>query len=121
MPHLTLEYTDNLKEFDPAAALLAMNRVLLASGQFEEQDLKSRAIRLDNYRIGTTEVPRAFVHVALAMLEGRSPGVRRQVAADLLHALRQSGGWPAGIEVQCSVDVQEMVRTCYAKASLGPA
>lgn len=118
MPHLTLEYTDNLAPFDARVALLAMNRVLLASGQFEEADIKSRALRLDSYVIGTLALPRGFVHVELAMLDGRSLAMRRQLAADLLKALRQSGDWPPRIDVQCSVDIQEMNRSSYAKTAI---
>ena len=47
MPHLTLEYTRNLNNFDPALALVAINQAMLDSGLFAEADIKSRAIVLD--------------------------------------------------------------------------
>lgn len=118
MPHLTLEYTDNLAPFDAKVALRAMNLVLLACGQFEEADIKSRAQRLDDYVIGSLLLPRGFVHVQLDMLDGRSLAMRRQLAGDLLNALRQSGNWPTHLDVQCSVDVQEMSRSSYAKTAI---
>lgn len=119
MPHLTLEYTDNLVTLDVMATLLQLNEVLLASGQFEEQDIKSRAVRRDNYQIGTTLDKRGFAHILLTLLDGRSLAVRQQLSADLLRVLCQSCQWPGDTDVQCSVDVQEINRTSYAKASVG--
>lgn len=43
MPYLVVEYSENLEQFDAAACLAIANATLVASGQFEETDIKSRA------------------------------------------------------------------------------
>lgn len=115
MPHLTLEYTSNLTKFDTERALLALNHALLASGHFEEVDIKSRAIRLDDYLIGTTGSAHAFVHVKLALLSGRSQQTRNELSNALLRVLRVSCKGISEDRLQMSVQIEEIDRPSYAK------
>lgn len=125
MPHLTLEYTSNLPLFKAADALLAINKVLLSSGEFEELDIKSRAIRLETYLVGTqvSNHPdnQAFVHAKLALLSGRSVQTKQALSASLLLVLEQSCAWPKTQSVQLCVEVQDIERESYAKAKACPA
>jgi 5-carboxymethyl-2-hydroxymuconate isomerase len=119
MPHLTIEYSDNLPQFDAQETLLALNTTLAASGQFEEVDIKSRAIRLDTFLVGTSPLDRAFVHAKLAILSGRSVETKQALSNRLLAALQAACAWPATLQVQLCVEVQEIERQSYAKASIG--
>jgi 5-carboxymethyl-2-hydroxymuconate isomerase len=115
MPHLTIEYTNNLAAFDARKALTECNRVLTASEQFEEIDVKSRAIRLDTHRVGAALAPRAFVHAKLAILSGRSVETKREISAGLLLVLQEVCPHVEGLHVQLCVEIQEMDRGSYAK------
>ena len=119
MPHLTLEYTRNLIDLDPAATLRRLNVTMLASGLFEEADIKSRAVALDHWQVGVAAERReqAFVHVKIALLAGRPPEVRRVLAEAVLAALHPCCGAPAGIALQCCVETREIDRASYAKES----
>ncbi|MCV2360305.1 5-carboxymethyl-2-hydroxymuconate Delta-isomerase [Paucibacter sp. TC2R-5] len=126
MPHLTLEYTSNLPLFKAADALLALNKLLLNSGEFEALDIKSRAIRLDTYLVGThvSNHPdnEAFVHVKLALLSGRSAQLKQTLSAGLLQVLEQACAWPKTQSVQLCVELQDIERASYAKSTgLGAA
>lgn len=120
MPHLTLEYTSNLPLFKAADTLMAMNKALLASGEFEELDIKSRAIRLETYLVGTqvSHHPdnQAFVHAKLALLSGRSAPVKQALSAALLAVLEQSSAWSKTQSVQLCVELQDIERASYAKS-----
>lgn len=117
MPHLTMEYTPNLTELDLAKTLLVLNQRLLISGHFgAEMDIKSRAIPVENFQVGTVSASRGFVHLKLALLSGRSSEVKKALSESLLVALQDAGTWPAGIEVQLSVEVVDLDRDSYAKA-----
>ncbi|MES2026637.1 MAG: hypothetical protein V4448_13900 [Pseudomonadota bacterium] len=59
MPHVTVEYTSNLFSLDTGKILQKLNAALAASGNFEEADIKSRAIKLDDYVVGTSADTRA--------------------------------------------------------------
>lgn len=119
MPHLHLEYTPNLPELDADKVLLRLNHVLLASGQFSnEVDIKSRAIELGVFRVGTSMAERGFVHVKLAILSGRSPEVKKQVTESLLAALHEAVQWPADVDVQLCVEILDIERDSYSKMHL---
>jgi 5-carboxymethyl-2-hydroxymuconate isomerase len=117
MPHLTMEYTPNLAGIDLGKTLLVLNQTLLISGHFgAEMDIKSRAVALEVFQVGTVLASRGFVHVKLALLSGRSSEVKKILSGSLLAALTEAGTWPAGVEVQLSVEVVDLDRDSYAKA-----
>ena len=117
MPHLTLEYTANLA-LDPAAALAAINVAAFDSGLFGESDIKSRALRLADFRTGieATERAYAYAHVRIALLGGRTPGERKELADAVLAALTAVLAAPPGHELQLSVETVDLDRASYAKA-----
>jgi 5-carboxymethyl-2-hydroxymuconate isomerase len=119
MPHLTIEYTDNLPQFNANEALEALNKTLVASGQFEEIDIKSRAIRISTFLVGTSPDDRAFVHVKLAILSGRSIQIKHELSESLLLVLKAMCEWPAKTHVQLCVEVQEIERESYSKSFVG--
>jgi 5-carboxymethyl-2-hydroxymuconate isomerase len=119
MPHLTVEYSNNLSEFKAETALMALNQALVASGQFEEIDIKSRAVCFDAFLVGTSPKGRAFVHAKLAILTGRTIETKQALSSNLLAALKVVCAWPEELQVQLCVEVQEIERLSYAKTSVG--
>ncbi|KAE9651186.1 5-carboxymethyl-2-hydroxymuconate Delta-isomerase [Pseudomonas sp. PB105] len=120
MPHLHLEYTANLTDLAVDKTLLRLNNVLMASGQFgSEFDIKSRAVKLESFQVGTSLIPRGFIAVKLSLLSGRSPQVKQQLSQSLLAALQDLGDWPAALQVQLSVQLVDMDRDSYSKAAIG--
>ncbi|MCK6186932.1 MULTISPECIES: 5-carboxymethyl-2-hydroxymuconate Delta-isomerase [unclassified Pseudomonas] len=120
MPHLHLEYTANLTQLDADKALLRLNHALVASGQFgAEFDIKSRAVKVERFRVGTSLDQRGFVAVRLALLSGRSPQVKKQLSESLLTVLQDLGPWPDDVKVQLSVELRDMDRDAYSKVAIG--
>ena len=119
MPHLTIEYSNNLPQFIPNEALMALNQALVASGQFEEVDIKSRAVCFNGFLVGTVPAGRAFVHAKLAILSGRSIEIKQELSNSLLGVLSAICVWPETLQVQLCVEVQEIERQSYAKMSVG--
>ncbi len=115
MPHLTLEYTANLA-LAPAAALGAINAAAFDTGLFGEADIKSRAYCVDDFRIGIQPLARAFAHVRIALLGGRSPEERKALADAVLAAMSATLQAPPGHELQLSVETVDLDRASYAKA-----
>ncbi|MBB4812897.1 MULTISPECIES: 5-carboxymethyl-2-hydroxymuconate Delta-isomerase [Pseudomonas] len=120
MPHLHLEYTANLTDLAVEKTLLRLNNVLMASGQFgSEFDIKSRALKVESFQVGTSLSPRAFIAVKLSLLSGRSPQVKKQLSESLLAALQDVAEWPADMQVQLSVQLVDMDRESYSKVAIG--
>ncbi|KAF1044252.1 MAG: hypothetical protein GAK35_01847 [Herbaspirillum frisingense] len=118
MPHLFFEYTDNLK-IDARQTLLRLNEALVGTGHFDENAIKGRAIKLDDYLVGTQpQAKRAFLHMRLTILSGRAPEVKKQVADLLVATVQQGQTWPEGMQVQITAEVIDMQREIYGKLIL---
>jgi 5-carboxymethyl-2-hydroxymuconate isomerase len=108
MPHLTLEYTDNL-DFDVQPLLARLHAELVATGAINLKGLKSRAVRRTEYRIADGNPEYAFVHVNLLIREGRPLEVQREFARRVLAVLKETFGdrFETGY-LALSVDIKEM-------------
>jgi 5-carboxymethyl-2-hydroxymuconate isomerase len=119
MPHLHMEYTANLPGLNADVALIRLNNTLVGSGQFaSEFDIKSRAVKVDTFKVGTAMGERAFVHVKLALLSGRSPQIKLQLSESLLAVVQDLCEWPAGVEVQVCVEILDIDRESYTKTAI---
>ena len=120
MPHLHMEYTANLTQLNADLALIRLNNTLVGSGQFgAEFDIKSRAIKIEHFKVGTALGDRAFVHVKLALLSGRSAEIKKQLSQSLLAVLQELCEWPVGLEVQLCVELLDIDRESYSKTAIG--
>ncbi|VVM86372.1 hypothetical protein PS862_02936 [Pseudomonas fluorescens] len=120
MPHLHMEYTANLPELNADVALIRLNNALVASGQFAaEFDIKSRALKVETFKVGTALTERAFVYVKLALLSGRSGQIKKQLSESLLAVVQDLCQWPAGVEVQLAVEILDIDRESYTKIAIG--
>jgi 5-carboxymethyl-2-hydroxymuconate isomerase len=119
MPHFTLEHTTNLPALDAQALLRAANQALFASGQFgAEIDIKSRAIPLDTFAVGTAgDGLRGFIHGKLAILSGRNAEIKRQLSEAVLAAIEAHYIVPTHMDVQISVEIVDLDRASYAKTA----
>ena len=108
MPHLTLEYTDNL-QLDVQPLLARLHAELVATGAVNLKGIKSRAIRHSAYRIADGNEEYAFVHVNLLIREGRPFEVQRDAAQRVMDVLKETFGdrFEKGY-LSLSVDIKEM-------------
>ena len=108
MPHLTLEYTDNLK-FEVQPLLARLHSELVATGAINLKGLKSRAVRHTEYRMADGNPDYAFVHVNLLIREGRPLVVQQDASQRVMAVLEETFG--ARFEngyLSLSVDIKEM-------------
>ena len=108
MPHVTLEFTDNLS-FDVPSLLARLHAELVATGAVNLKGIKSRAIRHTEYRIADGNKGYAFVHVNLLIREGRPLEVQQDAAQRVLAVLKETFGYrfETGY-LSLSVDIKEM-------------
>ncbi len=109
MPHLTLEYTDNV-QFDVQSLLARLNEAMVATGAVNLKGLKCRAIRLSDYRIADGFEEYGFVHLSILVKEGRSLETRQEMTQRTMKVLEEAfqerfkNGY-----ISLSVDLKEMV------------
>lgn len=108
MPHLTLEYTDNLS-FEIQGLLARLHTELVDTGAINLKGIKSRAVRHTEYRIADGNPDYAFVHVGLLIREGRPLETQNQAAQRVMSVLKEtfSDRMDNGF-ISLSVDIKEM-------------
>lgn len=89
MPHLTVEYTDNIDSAIRIKELLMKSNQVLASfpDVFPIGGIRSRAIKLNDYCIADGTADDAFVHMTLKIGSGRSEDERRRACDKLFSML----------------------------------
>lgn len=121
MPHLHIEYTDNLNGLNERELMREINAVVCSHPTVpDEADVKARIARLhmSNVYIGTQPENRGFVHVQLQLMAGRSTEAKKQMSDGIAEVLRHLVPQPANVMVQLSVDVADMDKGTYFKGRL---
>jgi 5-carboxymethyl-2-hydroxymuconate isomerase len=90
MPHFIVEYTANLEpEGDLPGLLQKINATMIAQGGvFPIGGIRSRAIRLDCYRMADGEADYAFVHATLKIGAGRDEATRKRAGNALFEVMK---------------------------------
>ena len=108
MPHLTLEYTDNI-EVDVQPLLTRLHEEVVATGAINLKGIKSRAIQHSQYRIADGNPDYAFVHVSLLIREGRPIEVQKEATSRVMAVLKETFGYRFETgKISLSVDLKEM-------------
>lgn len=115
MPHLIIEISDQTLFSDPDELLLALNKTLLLSQEFEAHDIKSRLYIADNSLVGIDKNSHAFISITLKIMPGRSPVIKQQLIDGLISTTNQllDKSHPQTIEI--TVEVIELNRPVYRK------
>jgi len=108
MPHLTLEYTDNI-EVDVQPLLARLHEEVVATGAINLKGIKSRAIKHTQYRIADGDPDYAFVHVGLLIREGRPIEVQKDATQRVMNILKETfGDLLEKRKLSLTVDLKEM-------------
>jgi len=91
MPHIIVEYTDNIKsEANIPALLEKINNVLIGrSDIYPIGGIRSRAIELHDYRVADGTEDDAFVHTVLKIGAGRSEEVKQTTCNEMFEAIKE--------------------------------
>lgn len=91
MPHMTVEYTENIEtNLNVNELLKEMNESLIShKGLFSPQGIRSRAIKLTDYLIGDGSNNDAFVHITLKIAAGRTEEIKKNVIDHLLDVVNK--------------------------------
>jgi len=90
MPHVIIEYTANVEVDARIPELMRLlNGVLIGHADvFPTGGIRTRALRLDQYRMADGAEDDAFVHVVFRIKAGRPKAVTGPICAELFAALR---------------------------------
>jgi len=87
MPHLTVEYSANLKkQVDILKLVETVHQAALRTGVFEVAAVRTRAAGRDYYAIADGHPDNAFVAISVRVAPGRPPETRRRVGQEIFDA-----------------------------------
>ena len=122
MPHCILEASDNLLDAPDWSALLAgIHQVLVDSGLFQEEDIKSRVLRHAHFRVADGAPDRAFVTLDVQVLEGREDAVKARLSEAMLALLATA--FPrtsAAMRLNVTVQISDLHRPSYRRQTSQP-
>ena len=91
MPHLTLEYSDNIQHESDLQDLFArLHKMIAELAGTQVENFKSRAICRETYHVGAGSGREAFVHLEVRLLAGRSPEQKAAIGRRCLDLLEQT-------------------------------
>jgi len=116
MPHITLDYTDNLTgRFDSQTVLADLIEALAHLG-VERNNVMCRAVRLTDWRVGDGDRRRAFVHLKLAFLDTRPAQFKQQVLAAIKPILAEAFAQPlTELILQINLEIRDLRADFYEK------
>ncbi len=123
MPHITIEYTDNLKDLDEGWVMLQLNKAILNTGIFMDPDVKTRMHKLNSYRMGVESAEsgqHGFVAARVELLSGREFSVKENLGQVVLKSLGRTCCPDSSLQVQISVHVTELESELYFKSISKP-
>lgn len=118
MPHLIVEYSDNLTNdtssaVDITALLSDLHAALDGRHNIAAPRIKARAIPLAHYMVGEHGTQAAMVHVCLKLLEGRSVAARKELSLLLQQTVRAYVPLSSFPESAVTVEVVELETATY--------
>lgn len=120
MPHLTLEYTQDLEPATPFPALFHALHGVLSDVGTPIGNCKSRAVPLAASYVGDGSTPQAFVHLELRILEGRPDEVKDEIGRRALATLCEAfPSRPGAGEIQITLELRDLRRATYFKSPEG--
>jgi 5-carboxymethyl-2-hydroxymuconate isomerase len=112
MPHVIVECSANLAALvDLDELLRRLHDAALATGVFPLGGLRTRLHLAERYRVADGNPANAFVHVEIAVGQGRDMPTRRRAAETVFHALcaaldERAAGHPLAL----SLELRELAR-----------
>jgi 5-carboxymethyl-2-hydroxymuconate isomerase len=119
MPHLTLEYTNNITQRVDAHDLFSkLHSILTEVAEINIENCKSRVIALDQFYMGDGSATNAFVHLRIALFEGRPLVLKEIIGKQCLHTLEvYFAPAIAEMHIQLTVEIEDINKQSYFKVS----
>lgn len=116
MPHLILEYSNNISEKPEFTALFRTLHTLLETQlPTALSNCKSRAIQHSQYHVGNGDPQNAFIHLEVKVLPGRTPEHLEKIGTQLFETLKAHFvNSTAQKNLQLTVELTTLSR-CYFK------
>ena len=111
MPHVKLEYTENVQWKNPIQDIFPkLQTVLIQHARVQSENCKSRATELKDFYC-TGKNPGGFIHLEISLLSGRDEEVKTNIGKECSRIIQSFIENIA--EIQVSVELRDMDRNGY--------
>ena len=113
MPHIVVEYSQNLEDrVDLASLLVSMHDALVGEG-IDKSRLKTRATALTHSVVGTKNANAGqMLHITLLLLEGRDDLTKKKYG-DAIHATAKDAVLKEYPDAAVTLEVRDMAQATY--------
>ena len=112
MPHVKLEYTENVEWNNPIQDIFhKLQTVLVQHTRVKSENCKSRAIELKDFHCAGTSHSGGFIHLEISLLSGRTKEVKTNIGKECSRIVQSFIENTA--EIQVSVELRDMDRNGY--------
>ena len=112
MPHVKLEYTENVQWKNPIQDIFSkLQTVLIQHARVKPQNCKSRATELKDFYCTGKIHPGGFIHLEISLLSGRTEEVKTNIGKECSRIIQSFIENIA--EIQVSVELRDMDRNGY--------
>ena len=107
MPHLIMEFSKNLGSDTELSLLLGeLHRELGAADSVDIEAVKSRMYSHDNFFVGADTSRRAFLHLAVKVLPGRTVEWKRALGERLHERMKKKAASLLPSSINCSTTIE---------------
>ena len=107
MPHVKLEYTENVQWKNPIQDIFPkLQTVLIQHARVKPENCKSRAIELKDFYCTGKSHSGGFIHLEISMLSGRTEEVKTNIGRECSQIIQSFIENIA--EIQVSVELRDM-------------
>ena len=109
MPHIKLEYTENIETGTILPLFNHIINILMDNAGVIKKNCKCKAILIPVYKIGSEIDSKHFFHLEISLLKGRSKNVREKIGEKSLQVLQECFMNKNGENVnQFSIEIREI-------------
>lgn len=118
MPHIILQYSDNINNQNGFGDLFSqIHNVLSDRAGINPNNCKSRAIKVQDYYIGDGGNSHAFAHIELSIYKGRSQDLLQEIGKEILTLMQKYiKDVFSELNVQYTHEIKEINSEHYYKA-----
>ena len=112
MPHVKLEYTENVQWKNPIQDIFPeLQTVLIQHARVKPENCKSRGTELKDFHCTDKSHPGGFIHLEISLLSGRTEEVKRNIGKECSQIIQSFIENIA--EIQVSVELRDMDHNGY--------
>ncbi|MCY3413754.1 MAG: hypothetical protein INQ03_19070 [Candidatus Heimdallarchaeota archaeon] len=120
MPHIILEYSSNLKNLEYKDIFEVAHDALCSHAEADIENCKSQAYENDAYYIADGDTNKAFIHIEISLMEGRSEKIKASIAKEIIVYIESliEETWREDLYTQISIHFKDIIKKDYFKKTI---